>query len=602
VEDWRGVLGVEIDRVLQVDGVEGPRNGSSRVEDLRAAFGLSAFEIDLLVLCAGHAVDPKVASRIGGRPTFGYAFAQLVGGHMDAAAPTRPLRFHRLLVIAPGPPLEAALAIDERVLNYLLGVPTIDERLLVYTLASPTSTAQLTISQQRLADRLEPLLAGGNAIQLHGGEAGTRLAVLHAAAVVPTLLIRAGALSGSATELDLVQRLVEREVLLGGSLATVLVDSFDGPDVCKSVRAFADGLSVPVAILTPDTISLTRPCNTFAVPPATAAERHELWTSALRERTFDEDLDRIAQQFQLEPTQITALAQTVDVDTTSDELWTACRDASRPRLDDLARRIEPNATWESLVLPPEVQATLKDVVIHLEHRHQVHERWGFARGDERGQAITALFHGPSGTGKTHAAEVIARAAKLDLYHVDLSQVVDKYIGETEKRLRRIFDAAEQGGAVLLFDEADALFGKRASVERGSDRWANLEVSYLLQRMERYRGLAILTTNAKDALDRAFLRRLRFVVPFAFPEATLRAELWRRVFPADVPLSGIEPTKLARLQFTGANIKNVATRAAFQAAHERTAITMPHLIAAARSEFAKLEIPFPELDVRNWAVS
>ncbi|MEO8842103.1 MAG: AAA family ATPase [Kofleriaceae bacterium] len=239
-------------------------------------------------------------------------------------------------------------------------------------------------------------------------------------------------------------------------------------------------------------------------------------------------------------------------------------------------------------------------MIHLDHRHQVHERWGLARGDERGQAITALFHGPSGTGKTHAAEVIAREAKLDLYHVDLSQVVDKYVGETEKRLRRIFDAAEQGGAVLLFDEADALFGKRANVERGADRWANLEVSYLLQRMERYRGLAILTTNAKDALDHAFLRRLRFVIPFAFPEAALRVELWRRVFPAEIPLSGVEPTKLARLQFTGANIKSVATKAAFHAAYERSAITMAHLVTAARSEFAKLELPFPEMEVRSWS--
>ena len=374
------------------------------------------------------------------------------------------------------------------------------------------------------------------------------------------------------------------------------------PEVLKCVRAFADGLSVPVAILAPDTISLSRTTTTFTVPPATASERHELWTVALRDRSPDADLDRLAQQFQLEPAQIADLAQAVEHETTGDELWTACREASRPRLDDLARRIDPIATWDSLVLASQAQATLKDLVIHLDHRHQVHERWGLARGDERGQAITALFHGPSGTGKTHAAEVIARAAKLDLYHVDLSQVVDKYVGETEKRLRRIFDAAEQGGAVLLFDEADALFGKRAGVERGADRWANLEVSYLLQRMERYRGLAILTTNAKDALDHAFLRRLRFVVPFAFPEATLRAELWRRVFPSEVPLAGVEPTKLARLQLTGANIKSVATKAAFHAAHEGSAVTMAHLLTAARSEFAKLELPFPEMDVRNWSAS
>jgi SpoVK/Ycf46/Vps4 family AAA+-type ATPase len=303
-----------------------------------------------------------------------------------------------------------------------------------------------------------------------------------------------------------------------------------------------------------------------------------------------------AQQFRLEPAQITDLAATVDAETTFDDLWTACRDLSRPRIDDLARKIDPIATWDNLVLAPHVISTLRDIVSQLEHRHLVHEQWGLARGDQRGQAITALFHGPSGTGKTHAAEVIARAAKLDLFHIDLSQVVDKYVGETEKRLRRIFDAAEQGGAVLLFDEADALFGKRGSIERGTDRWANLEVSYLLQRMERYHGLAILTTNAKSSLDHAFLRRLRFVVPFAFPDVTLRVELWRRVFPAGAPLVDIDPARFARLQLTGASIKNVATKAAFHAAHDRSAITMDHLTAAARSEFAKLEMPFPELEM------
>ena len=164
---------------------------------------------------------------------------------------------------------------------------------------------------------------------------------------------------------------------------------------------------------------------------------------------------------------------------------------------------------------------------------------GASRAATRGQAITALFAGPSGTGKTLAAEVIARETSLDLYHVDLSQVVDKYVGETAKRLRRIFDAAEAGGAILLFDEADALFGKRAQVERGTDRCSNIEIRYLLQRMESYNGLAILMTNAKDALDAAFLRRLRFVVQFPFPDVRLRTELWRRARGRPVPLDACE---------------------------------------------------------------
>jgi SpoVK/Ycf46/Vps4 family AAA+-type ATPase len=212
----------------------------------------------------------------------------------------------------------------------------------------------------------------------------------------------------------------------------------------------------------------------------------------------------------------------------------------------------------------------------------VHELWGFARRDARGQAITALFAGPSGTGKTLAAEVIPRETSLDPYHVDLSQVVDKYVGETEKRLRRVFDAAEAGSAILLFDEADALFGKRAQVERGTDRWANIEVSYLLQRMERYNGLAILTTNAKDALDAAFLRRVRFVVQFPFPDVRLRTELWRRAIPDDAPRAGLDIGKLARLQLTGANIKGIAISAAFYAVSEDSPLTMQHLLPLCRA--------------------
>jgi len=182
---------------------------------------------------------------------------------------------------------------------------------------------------------------------------------------------------------------------------------------------------------------------------------------------------------------------------------------------------------------------------------------GFASKDERGLGISALFAGPSGTGKTMAGEVLANELRLDLYRIDLSQVVSKYIGETEKNLRRVFDAADEGAAVLLFDEADALFGKRSEVKDSHDRYANIEVSYLLQRMEAYRGLAILTTNRRDALDPAFLRRIRFVVEFPFPDAQQRAEIWRRVFPPQTPTEGLAMEKLARLNAAGGNIRNIA---------------------------------------------
>jgi SpoVK/Ycf46/Vps4 family AAA+-type ATPase len=198
-----------------------------------------------------------------------------------------------------------------------------------------------------------------------------------------------------------------------------------------------------------------------------------------------------------------------------------------------------------------------------------------------------------------AAEVLANELGLDLYRIDLSAVVSKYIGETEKNLRRVFDAAEAGGAILLFDEADALFGKRSEVRDSHDRYANIEVSYLLQRMEAYRGLAILTTNQPDALDDAFMRRIRFVVRFPFPDHAQRAEIWRRVFPAETPVSDLDDEALADLSLAGGNIRNVALFAAFLAADEGEPIGMRHIAHAAARECAKLERPLTERGVREW---
>ncbi len=189
---------------------------------------------------------------------------------------------------------------------------------------------------------------------------------------------------------------------------------------------------------------------------------------------------------------------------------------------------------------------MRRIAAHVRHRATVYDAWGFAAKSPRGLGISALFAGASGTGKTMAAEVLAGELRLDLYRIDLAGVVSKYIGETEKNLRKVFDAAEDSGAILLFDEADALFGKRSEVKDSHDRYANIEVSYLLQRMEAYRGLAILTTNLKSALDPAFLRRIRFVVQFPFPDAAQRAEIWRRVFPASTPTEGLDVWKLAKL--------------------------------------------------------
>ena len=278
----------------------------------------------------------------------------------------------------------------------------------------------------------------------------------------------------------------------------------------------------------------------------------------------------------------------------ADAAWHACRARCRTKLDGLAQRIEPAAGWNDLVLPDPQMQLLRQIAVHVRHRATVYDAWGFAAKSSRGLGIAALFAGASGTGKTMAAEVLAAELRLDLYRIDLASMVSKYIGETEKNLRKVFDAAEESGAILLFDEADALFGKRSEVKDSHDRYANVEVSYLLQRVEAYRGLAILTTNLKSAIDSAFLRRLRFVVQFPFPDVAQRAEIWRRVFPKETPTEGLDVTKLAKLNVAGGNIRNIALTAAFLAAQsggrradESLARRRPHGIRKARETAVQL---------------
>ncbi len=269
-------------------------------------------------------------------------------------------------------------------------------------------------------------------------------------------------------------------------------------------------------------------------------------------------------------------------------LWAASREAAGGELGELAQRITPFFTWRDLVAAPDLLAQLLEIAEQVMRRYQVYEEWGYGPSLTRGRGVTALFSGPSGVGKTMAAEVLARHLDLALYRIDLSSVVNKYIGETEKNIRRVFDAAERSGAILFFDEADALFGKRTEVRDSHDRFANIEIDYLLQRMESYHGLAILATNRRSSLDRAFLRRLRFVVEFPFPDADARRRIWQKVFPATAPLAGIDYERLGRLEIPGGNIRNIAINAAFLAAADGGVITMQHILAAAQREYAKME--------------
>ncbi len=271
------------------------------------------------------------------------------------------------------------------------------------------------------------------------------------------------------------------------------------------------------------------------------------------------------------------------------DLFAAARAQSGPALAALARKIEPKFRWNDIVLAPERLAQLWEICNQVKYRHVVYGEWGFDDKLSLGKGVNALFSGPPGTGKTMAAEIIASELQLDLYKIDLSQVVSKYIGETEKNLDRIFTAAENANIILLFDEADALFGKRSEVKDAHDRYANLEIAYLLQKMEEYEGITILTSNLRQNLDEAFTRRIRFIVEFPFPEPEYRLQIWQGIWPKKTPLAAELDLKLLAQKFklAGGNIRNIALAAAFLAAEEGHCVSMKHLLQATKREFQKM---------------
>jgi hypothetical protein len=592
------------------------------LETLCTLFGLSPFERDLLVLCAGMELDANFAACCAAAqgdparayPTFGLALASLPDPHWSALSPAGPLRSWRLVEIGAGSALTLSpLRIDERILHHLAGVQHLDERLA--GLVEPLRPLDdLVPSQQAVADHIAAIwTATGSTtqpvVQLCGPERSGRRAIAASACAALGLDLHALSiyvLPAHSAELTALARLWSRETALSRRALLLDCDDVEPTDAAResAVARLVAATRGPLLVAGRERRRLSdRPLVSFDVGRPAAAEQRALWRAALGQAAtrLNGQTDALVAQFDLSGGAIrAACAQALtDPEDAGVALWDACRAQARTPLDDLAQRIEPAATWDDLVLPEAPRQTLREIAAHVRQRAQVYERWGFAAKSSRGLGISALLVGPSGTGKTLATEVLADELRLDLYRIDLAAVVSKYIGETEKNLRRVFEAAEESGAILLFDEADALFGKRSEVKDSRDRYANIEVSYLLQRMEAYRGLAILTTNMKSALDSAFLRRIRFVVQFPFPDAPQRAVIWQRIFPAATPTAGLDVGKLARLNVAGGNIRNIALNAAFLAADEGAAVGMAHVLRAARSEYAKLEKPLTESEIRAW---
>jgi hypothetical protein len=614
-------------------------------ERLAASMGLAPLEHDLLLLCwvverwpeeFSELIPPLQPSRSNPSVTFSLAFKLFGGDDRAAMLPHRPLRQLRLVEIVQTTEQglsTGSLRADEHVVAFADGEltrdsgPRLEAMLAMYLRpVPPAEPGSLAGSHRKVADALAREWKPSNRRNssgwltcFSGVDVRGKLEVAAAAASGRSMFVlSARQLPTHLPDVDLFSLLWKRDSLLYPLALFIDYESNDSaaPDATGHRRYALERLlaqvrgSGPVVLATRDPWAGGEPVTNFAIEKPRRVEQEALWTELLRPALSasggSETASVLAWQFNLDAQSIREIADDEIADAADAcsanagedaspavkrRLWSACRTAARPALEGLATRVDSRARLADIVLPPQQKELLRKIAAQVNVRSRVYNQWGFAGRSSRGLGIAVLFAGESGTGKTMAAEVLAAELNLDLYRIDLSAVVSKYIGETERNLRRLFDAAEDGGAILFFDEADALFGKRSEVKDSHDRYSNIQVNYLLQRMESYRGLAILATNMKSSLDHAFLRRLRFTVDFAAPSHADRRTIWSKAFPEvmldDLGRPEVNYDRLARLKLVGGNIHSIALNAAFLAADRRCPLTTGLVLEVARDEFVKL---------------
>lgn len=581
---------------------------------LAGIFALSHFERDVLLLCLAPEIEPgfkKIYAYLQDDFNLRYATASLAlalfGGSASSWRSLMPgsvLRRFRLLNLDNSCSQAQTFAstplyIEERIVDYILGEDRPDESLI--SVLNPVRTVPLAPDQLSLVEKLadyaecceKPIFLNligpqGSGKRATARELCKRMGLGMAALDLTSLF--------SFPDPQQMMRLLERDSLL--SMFAIYVDAEDlEREQARFLDCLVSALGTFLIVGSNVRIRAEREMIATRIQPSDANARLTIWRHEFPEgKHMNRDLQVISEQFDFGPEAIDAASSAArwaaklrgSDSPESADIWQACRDQAALKIEELAVPIVPASTWEDIILPEDTLRQLKEIADQVENRSRVYETWGFQKKLSRGKSITALFSGPSGTGKTMAAEILAGHLKLDLYRIDLSGVVSKYIGETEKNLKKVFDAAEKSGAILFFDEADALFGKRTEVKDSHDRYANIEVNYLLQRMEEYRGLAILATNRKSALDQAFLRRLRFLVDLPFPDAESRLKIWQRAFPHEAQVDNLDYNLLSRMEVSGGNIRNISLNAAFLAMGEGKAIGMDHIMLAARREYAKID--------------
>ncbi|MCA1577384.1 MAG: ATP-binding protein [Acidobacteria bacterium] len=597
-------------------------------------FNLSPAEVDVLLLTIAVELEPHYETLYAylqndvtrKRPSVNLALNLICRNEGEKIAartifsPSASLFANRLLDLVEEPQernaplLRKSLRTDEAVVAFLLEQPAITSS--AATLIDPAAADHMSELNTSTQEQLRNLAAYLNrtdrrtiALRVIGQ---SEVALTSAAEALCTSLRRRLLLvdvNQLGTDEAYVSRLMRDSVLWGAILAVrereTAVAGADSQTVNQSLTLLWNALRVfgePIFLLGAESAFVNIPINIrvwrMEVQPPGFTQRRQTWEAALGSSTGEADPARLADTFRFGAQRIhqtidmarslMAVRKATEKEPEIQDLLDAGRALTSPQVSRYALRVEPRYGWNDIVLPPEKAQKLRHIASWIKFRRTVHRDWGFGQKLSRGKGLNVLFTGPSGTGKTMAAEVLAGELSLDLYQIDLSTVVSKYIGETEKNLSAIFREAEQTQTLLFFDEADALFGKRTEVKDAHDRYANIEVNYLLQRVEQYEGVVILATNLQQNLDDAFLRRMQEVLEFPFPDAALRESIWRGHFPKGAPTAAdINFQFLAQnFKWPGGNIKNIVLSAAFLAAQESKPIGMSHLILATRAEYQK----------------
>jgi hypothetical protein len=599
------------------------------LERIRTIFGLSSFEHDTLLVSLAPHLDLRYEQLYGylqddvtrKNPTI-HLILNLLGEPgpnrltaLSSFKESAPLLKHRLLTLSeetgpkPTSLLNRSLHVDTSIVSWILGDYQPCEGIQTYvSILTAPQDAALDFIAGPATSEVVPLLKHNPILAFYGpDQTSQEAAVLLTARLLgqSVLSIDMAGIKKTEEPPDNVLGLALRDTLLTGRLLNIR-----GWDVCL------DAGNVPAAILTllcdhpqpvivsgqavwqATGIQRTRPIFWLEFPLPNYEQRVGLWRIFMsgEERLSSSDLSSVASAFALRTGQIcdaAASARELALGhgeyVSQKHLFIAARAHSNPNLTSLARKITPRYGWQDIVLPEEQTSLLREIVNTVRNRQQVLEVWGLGRKLVSSRGITVLFAGPPGTGKTMAAEVISAELGLDLYKIDLSTVVSKYIGETEKNLERIFAEAETCNAILFFDEADSLFGTRSEVRDSHDRYANIEISYLLQRMETFDGISVLATNLRANLDEAFTRRLQFAVDFPFPNDADRKRIWKALFPTDAPRADDLDFDLMakRYKLAGGNIRNVLVSAAYLAAADGGVVNQEHLLHGVKRELQKM---------------